>query len=57
MIDPVPVKVRMAVTQCVMSIIMLDAVACYAVRDVYWASLILLLFIPAMLCSRWIEVT
>ena len=56
-VEPTPHMVRMAVTQCVMSIIMLDAVACYAVRDVYWASSILLLFVPAMLFSRWIEVT
>ena len=56
-IDPTSIKVRLAVTQCVMSIIMLDAVACYAVRGVFWASLILLLFIPAMLLGRWIEVT
>ncbi len=56
-VDPTSVKVRMAVTQCVMSIIMLDAVACYAVQGVYWASLILLLFIPAMLLGRWIETT
>jgi len=56
-IDPTQRKVRMAVTQCVMSIIMLDAMACYAVRDAYWAGLILLLFVPAMLFHRWIEVT
>ncbi len=56
-IDPTPTKVRMAVAQCVLSIIMLDAVACYAFRDVYWAALILLLFVPAMLLRQWIEVT
>lgn len=56
-IEPTQHRVRMAVTQCVMSIIMLDAVACYAVRDVFWAGMILLLLIPAMVCHRWIEVT
>lgn len=60
-IEPTQPRVRMAVTQCVMSIIMLDAMACYAVRgmslDAPWTFLILLLFIPAMLFNRWIEVT
>ena len=37
-IEPVPARVRMAVTQCVLSIVMLDAVACYAVRGLYWAT-------------------
>ena len=56
-IDPVPRRVRRAVTQCVLSIVMLDAVACYAVRGVYWASGILLLLLPAMFLGRWIETT
>ena len=33
-IEPMPARVRMAVAQCILSIIMLDAVACYAVRGV-----------------------
>ena len=40
-IEPVPARVRMAVAQCVLSIVMLDAVACYAVRGVSWACMIL----------------
>ena len=43
-----PARVRMAVAQCVLSIVMLDAVACYAVRGVFWAGMILLLLLPAM---------
>ena len=56
-IEPVPIRVRMAVAQCVLSIIMLDAVSCYAVRGVFWAVMILLLLIPAMFLGRWIETT
>ena len=56
-IEPIPIRVRIAVAQCVLSIIMLDAVACYAVRDVFWATMILLLLVPAMFLGRWIETT
>jgi 4-hydroxybenzoate polyprenyltransferase len=56
-IEPIPARVRMAVAQCVLSIIMLDAVACYAVRGVYWAAIILVLLAPAMFLGRWIETT
>ncbi len=56
-IEPVPARVRMAVAQCVLSIVMLDAVACYAIRGVPWACMILLLLLPAMFLGRWIETT
>lgn len=56
-IEPVSARVRMAVAQCVLSIVMLDAVACYAVRGVGWACLILALLVPAMFLGRWIETT
>ncbi len=56
-IDPVSVRVRLAVAQCVLSIIVLDAAACYAVRGVYWAGMILLLLLPALFLGRWIETT
>ena len=36
-VEPTPARVRMAVAQCMLSIVMLDAVACYAVRGVFWA--------------------
>jgi hypothetical protein len=54
-LDPIPVRVRTAVAQCVLSLIMLDAVACYAVRGVFWASMILVLLLPAVFLGRWIE--
>ena len=57
-VEPVPARVQMAVAQCVLSIVMLDAVACYrGWRDVYGAGLILLLLLPAMFLGRWIKMT
>jgi hypothetical protein len=56
-VEPVPLRVRVAVTQCVLSIVMLDAVACYAIRGVFWAAMILLLLLPAMFIGQWIETT
>ncbi|MBN1393845.1 MAG: UbiA family prenyltransferase [Pirellulales bacterium] len=56
-IDPAPVKVRMAVAQCIMSIVVLDAIACLAVRGVFWAGLIVLLIVPTVLFARAIDVT
>jgi 4-hydroxybenzoate polyprenyltransferase len=54
---PSPARVRMAVTQCVLSIVMLDALACFAVRGIFWAAMILLLLLPALFFGRWIETT
>jgi 4-hydroxybenzoate polyprenyltransferase len=56
-IEPASVRVRMAVAQCVLSLVMLDAVACYAIQDIFWAGMILTLLLPAMFFGRWIEVT
>ena len=56
-IEPFPARVQTAVTQCLLSLVMLDAVACYAVRGIFWASLILLLLLPAMFLGRRIEMT
>jgi 4-hydroxybenzoate polyprenyltransferase len=56
-IDPAPARVRMAVAQCVLSLVMLDAVACFAIQDVFWAGMILTLLLPAMFFGHWIETT
>jgi 4-hydroxybenzoate polyprenyltransferase len=56
-VDPVPDCVRMAVAQGVLSIVMLDVVACYAIRDAYWAGAIALLLLPALFLGRWIRIT
>jgi hypothetical protein len=55
--DPTPKRVRLAVSQGILSIVMLDAVACYATRGVVWAIVILLFLVPAMFLGRRIETT
>ena len=57
MADPTPKRVQIAVSQGILSIVMLDAVACYAVRGVFWAIMILLLLLPAGFLGRRIETT
>ena len=47
----------MAVAHSILSIVMLDAVACYATRGLFWASMILLFLVPAVFLGRWIETT
>jgi hypothetical protein len=56
-IEPTSRRVRMAVAHCLLSLLMLDAVACYAVRGVFWAMLIMLLLIPTFLLQRRIAMT
>jgi 4-hydroxybenzoate polyprenyltransferase len=56
-IAPNPAQVQAAVAQSILSLIILDAAACYAVCDVYWAATILLLLLPAMFFGKWIELT
>jgi len=55
--DPTAPNVQMTVRHCILSIIMLDTAACYVVRDVIPATMILLLLIPAMYAGRWIRST
>lgn len=54
---PTPRNVRRAVANGIVSLVMLDAVACYSVRGVYCASMILLLLFPALFFGRKIEMT
>lgn len=56
-VDPIPLRVRVAVAQCVLSIVMLDALACYAARGVVAACFVLAFLLPAMFLGRWIETT
>jgi len=56
-LDPIPPRVQMAVTHAILSLIVFDAVICFAVRDDVSALAILLLLVPAMSLGRWIEVT
>lgn len=54
---PSPAQVQAAVAQSILSLIILDAVACFAVCGVFWAAMILLLLLPAMFFGKWIELT
>lgn len=56
-IDPMPARVQMAVKHCILSLVILDAAACYAVRGTAPAVAILLLLVPAMFLGRWIYST
>lgn len=56
-IEPSGAMVKAAVTQCILSLVLLDAAACYAVRGMFPAAMILLLLIPAIVFGRWIEST
>jgi 4-hydroxybenzoate polyprenyltransferase len=55
--DPTPKRVRFAVSQGILSIVMLDAVACYAVRGAFWAIMIVLFLLPAAFLGRRIQTT
>jgi 4-hydroxybenzoate polyprenyltransferase len=56
-IAPSPAQVQAAVAQGILSLIILDAVACFAIRGVFWSVMILLLLLPAMYFGKWIELT
>jgi 4-hydroxybenzoate polyprenyltransferase len=56
-IEPGPAQVQAAVAQSIISLIILDAAACYVVRDVFWSAMILVLLLPAMFLGKWIELT
>ena len=55
--DPIPARVQRAVKQSILSLVILDAAACYAVRDVYGALAVLVLLLPAMYFGSWIKST
>ncbi len=55
--EPIPKRVQLAVKECILSLVVIDAVACYAVRGVPWAVVILLLLLPTLFLGRWIYST
>jgi 4-hydroxybenzoate polyprenyltransferase len=55
--EPSAQRVQMAVTHGIMSIVFLDAAACFAARGTFWAVVVLSLLLPAMLLGRFIEST
>ncbi|MFH1918314.1 MAG: UbiA family prenyltransferase [Planctomycetota bacterium] len=56
-VEPVPHRVQTAVKQCILSLVILDATACFVVRDVAGAVIVLLLLVPTVILGRWIEST
>ena len=55
--QPLPVRVQMLVRQCILSLVLLDAAACFAVRGLPGALAVLVLLIPATLLSLWFPST
>jgi len=55
--EPAPPMVQAAVKQCILSVVILDAAVCCAVRGIYPAVMILLLLVPAMFLGQWIKST
>lgn len=56
-VEPAPHLVQQAVKQCLLSLVVLDAAVCFAVRGAFWATVIVLLLLPAMFLGRWIYST
>ena len=56
-VEPVPWRVQMVVKQCILSLVVLDAAACFVVRGIPGAAAVLLLLVPTVILGRWIEST
>jgi len=52
-----PDRVQFAVKQCILSLVILDAVACFAMRGAPAAIVVVLFLIPAAVLGRWIYST
>ncbi|MBN2581010.1 MAG: UbiA family prenyltransferase [Pirellulales bacterium] len=50
-------RVRAAVVVAILSLVILDAAVCFAVRGPWWAAGIIALLLPAMVLSLWISPT
>jgi len=55
--EPTNLRVQRAVKHCILSLILLDAAACFAVRDIFWATTILILVVPSLFLSQWLYST
>lgn len=53
LVQPHPFYVQLAVKHCLLTLITIDAVITYALRDFSWAVLILVLVVPMTLLGRW----
>jgi 4-hydroxybenzoate polyprenyltransferase len=56
-LDPRAAIVQLAVRNCLLSLILIDAAAVLAMDGRFWSCMVLLLVAPAMLLSRWISST
>jgi len=56
-LEPQPLQVQLAVKQSILSLVILDAVVCFALRGTEAAVLVVLFLIPAALLGRWIYST
>ena len=56
-VEPVAYRVQMAVKQCILSLVILDAAACFLVRGISGAVMVLVLLIPTVILGWWIEST
>jgi 4-hydroxybenzoate polyprenyltransferase len=56
-IDPRPAMVKNAVRQSILSLVILDASACFAARGTFAAVAVALLLVPATLVGQWLEST
>jgi len=56
-IHPGPAQVQLAVRQCILSLVILDASVVFAVRQMHEAILVVLLLAPALVFGRWIGST
>ena len=56
-VQPVPYRVQMAVKQCILSLIVLDAAACFVVCGTSYALIVLALLVPTVVLGRWIYST
>ncbi len=56
-IEPVPWRVQMAVRQCILWLVFLDAAACFVVRGLTGAVMVLVLLVPTVVLGWRIETT
>ncbi len=52
-LDPQPLQVQLAVKQSILSLVILDAVVCFALRGTGAAIVVVLFLVPAVLLGRW----
>jgi 4-hydroxybenzoate polyprenyltransferase len=55
--EPFPDQVQVTVKHCILSLVIFDAAACYVVRDVGEAAILLLFLLPAAMLGRWLYST